>query len=123
MEVEIQGIPNSIKGQYQSRVKASKADLTRYKKLAKETQNQSARAELLGRAGGSPAADEPYGDDSRTRLLAGTELLADGSRRLEESQRVALETEDIGADILRNLRGQREQIEHARDTVGFLDAT
>lgn len=41
-----------------------------------------------------------------------------GSRRLENAQRIALETEDVGADILRNLRGQREQIEHTRDTVG-----
>jgi hypothetical protein len=28
-----------------------------------------------------------------------------------------LETEDLGAGILRDLRGQREQIEHTRDTV------
>lgn len=40
-----------------------------------------------------------------------------GSRRLENAHRIALETEDVGADILRNLRGQREQIEHTRDTV------
>lgn len=42
-----------------------------------------------------------------------------GSRRLENAHRIALETEDVGADILRNLRGQREQIEHTRDTVSF----
>jgi vesicle transport through interaction with t-SNAREs protein 1 len=46
-----------------------------------------------------------------------------GSRRLENAHRIALETEDVGADILRNLRGQREQIEHTRDTVGFLSWT
>jgi hypothetical protein len=51
-------------------------------------------------------------------LLQGTETLEDGSRRLENAHRIALETEDVGADILRNLRGQREQIEHTRDTVG-----
>jgi len=44
-------------------------------------------------------------------------LLGIGSRRLENAHRIALETEDVGADILRNLRGQREQIEHTRDTV------
>lgn len=43
-----------------------------------------------------------------------------GSRRLENAHRIALETEDVGADILRNLRGQREQIEHTRDTVSTL---
>jgi len=50
-------------------------------------------------------------------LLAGTDKLADGQRRLEESHRVALETEDLGAGILTNLRGQREQIENTRDTL------
>ena len=43
-----------------------------------------------------------------------------GSSRLENAHRIALETEDVGADILRNLRGQREQIEHTRDTVSSL---
>ena len=37
--------------------------------------------------------------------------------RLEDSTRVALRTEEVGAEILRNLRGQREQIVHASDTV------
>ena len=44
-------------------------------------------------------------------------MLEDGTRRLQESQRIALETEEQGADILRNLVGQREQIENARNTV------
>lgn len=46
-------------------------------------------------------------------------VVGTGSRRLENAHRIALETEDVGADILRNLRGQREQIEHTRDTVSF----
>ena len=40
-----------------------------------------------------------------------------GSRRLQESQRIALETEKQGADILRYLVGRHEQIENARNTV------
>jgi vesicle transport through interaction with t-SNAREs protein 1 len=43
--------------------------------------------------------------------------LTSGTKRLDNAHRIALETEDVGADILRNLRGQREQIEHTRDTV------
>lgn len=53
----------------------------------------------------------------RSRLLSATDKLADGQRRLEESHRVALETEDLGTGILRDLRGQRETLEHTRDTV------
>ena len=124
MEIEIQGIPQSLRPSYQSRIKASKADLQRYKKLSKEQHTQLSRSELLSRPGVSATSDEPYGATSdRTRLLAGTSLLEDGSRRLLESQRIALETEEQGADILRSLRGQREQIQNARDTLQRADTS
>lgn len=121
MEIEIQGIPQSIKQQYQTRLRTAKADLTRFKKFSKDQHSQFSRAELLASPGrvGSPTSDEPYGSTSdRTRLLAGTATLEDGTRRLQDSQRIALETEEQGAEILVNLRTQREQIENARDTVG-----
>ena len=122
MEIEIQGIPQSIRPQYQSRIRASKTDLARYKKLSREMHAQASRADLFassrtGSGGGPATSDEPYGSTDRARLLAGTVVLEDGSRRLQESQRIALETEEQGADILRNLVGQREQIENARNTV------
>lgn len=121
MEIEIQGIPQSIRPSYQTRIKTAKSDLQRYKKLSKDTLAQANRSDLLGARGGlgGPTSDEPYGSSDRTRLLAGTALLEDGSRRLQDSQRIALETEEQGADILRSLRGQREQIQNARDTVRF----
>ena len=125
MEIEIQGMPQSIRASYASRVKSAKSDLQRYKKLAREQHNAAARAELLSDVSGSPfrdSVDDVSGggvNSDRSRLLTGTALLEDGSRRLADSQRIALETESQGAEILRNLRGQREQIENARDTVRF----
>jgi len=125
MMIEIQAIPQSIKLQYQTRLKAAQGDLDRYKKLSKDLQSQASRAELLGRGRvGTPSSDEPYGPTSdRTRLLTGTAILEDGSRRLQDSQRIALEAEDQGAEILMNLRTQREQIENARDTVRMRSRT
>ena len=71
-------------------------------------------------SGGDLEADGEEGAYAqRQRLLQGTATLEDGSRRLEESHRLALQTEDMGADILRDLRGQREQIENSRDTVSL----
>ena len=121
MEIELQGMPQSIKPQYQARIKSAKAELSRYKKLSKELHAQLGRSDLLGGVGGRPigpsSADDPYGTSDRTRLLSGTALLEDGTKRLQDSQRIALETEEQGADILSNLRRQREQIENTRDTV------
>ncbi|TFK66956.1 vesicle transport v-snare protein vti1 [Pluteus cervinus] len=124
LELEIQGIPNSIKPQYASRLKQVKLDLAKYKKAAKDLQTQVSRTELLLRSNPSASAagqtsgasDDPYTD--RARLLTGHQMLNDGSRRLADSTSLALRTEEMGADILRTLRGQRETIEHAHDTVG-----
>lgn len=125
LEVEIQGIPQSVKAPYISRLKQAKADLTKYKKLSKDLHAAAARTDLMGKysggasGGNGGSSDDPYGDNEneRARLLRGTETLGDGSRRLGESMGVALETEAHGADILRTLRGQREQIENSRNTV------
>lgn len=124
MDIEIQGIPQSVRAQYHTRLRASKADLSRYKKLAADVRGQLARSDLLSIAsqpGNYPASDDPYGPSSdRTRLLAGTSILEDGTKRLQQSQRIALETEDQGAEILSNLRQQREQIENSRNTVSHI---
>jgi vesicle transport through interaction with t-SNAREs protein 1 len=123
MDIEIQGMPQSIKSHYQSRVRSAKSELLRYKKLSKDLHAQLSRSDLLGGAGGRPigpsTSDDPYGSSDRSRLLSGTVLLEDGSRRLQDSQRIALETEEQGADILTNLRRQREQIENSRDMVSL----
>jgi vesicle transport through interaction with t-SNAREs protein 1 len=118
MQIEIQGIPKSLKPKYQARLKSSEASLNRFKKLSKEMHSKLSRSDLLSSSHSHQFAtsDDPYADD-RTRLLAGTEILGDGSRRLRDSQRIALETEAQGADTLRILREQRDQIENSRNTV------
>ncbi|VDC03234.1 unnamed protein product [Peniophora sp. CBMAI 1063] len=125
MEIEIQGIPTSLRPSYATRARTAKADLARAKKSAKDAHAAGARGELLGGKGGGQYAttDEPYGSSERGRLLAGTALLEDGSSRLRESERIALETEAQGADILRTLGLQRSQIENARDTLHTADSS
>ena len=142
MEVELPSMPVSIRQTYQTRLTTSKQGLDKIKKTLvcfgwtalppvsiplirqRDVRAESARAELLSFPS---AADDPYSDEpsdafsARTRLLQGTETLTDSSQRLDNAHRIALETEDVGADILRNLRGQREQIEHTRDTVSASD--
>ncbi|SCZ93423.1 BZ3500_MvSof-1268-A1-R1_Chr6-3g08650 [Microbotryum saponariae] len=59
----------------------------------------------------------------RIALMSTTDQLSQGQRRLQESHRVALETEDLGAGILRDLRGQRDVLEHARDGLYETDGS
>ncbi len=119
MELELPGVPQSKRPVYQSKLRDAKNELSRFKKLAKEARSQATRLDLLSSSQDHPSlSDDPYASTSdRTQLLAGTAMLEDGSRRLQDSYRIALETENQGADILMNLRSQREQIEHTRNTV------
>jgi len=65
----------------------------------------------------SPSSSPSPAYAQQTRLLSATDQLTDGQRRLEQSQRVALETEGLGTGILENLRGQRDSLIRTRDTV------
>ncbi|KAF8327613.1 vesicle transport v-snare protein vti1 [Cantharellus anzutake] len=125
MEVEIQGMPQSLKARNQIRVKTNKSDLSKLRTQAKALHATATRADLLGSHAfnTSAAFSEEDSGSQRTRLLAGTQTLTDSTRRLEDSHRIALETEDVGADILRSLRIQREGIVRTRDTLHEADAS
>lgn len=127
MEIEIQSIPSSIRSQYNSRLRSAKSELQRYKKLLADSRTRLARSDLLSSKvnnlnpnGDISSFDDPYAaSNDRTRFLAGTTILEQGTKRLQQSQQLAIETETHGAEILLNLRTQREQIENSRDTVGL----
>lgn len=128
MEVEIPSMPVSIRRTFQDRLTASKQQVEKARKAYRDASAEAARSELLSGPGGRSSFDDPYGEDdsafnTRTRLLAGTDRLNDSSNRLDNAHRIALETEDVGTDILRSLRGQREQIEHTRDTLTRADTS
>ncbi|KAJ1624568.1 hypothetical protein T492DRAFT_264813 [Pavlovales sp. CCMP2436] len=55
--------------------------------------------------------------DLNAGLLSDDHQLQITSSRLQETERMTAETEAIGASILGELRGQREQLEGARDTL------
>ncbi|KAJ3120826.1 hypothetical protein HK098_004224 [Nowakowskiella sp. JEL0407] len=137
MEIELQSLAAPIRTKLQPRVRVYKDEVKKYKKELSKSLNE--REQLLGRSskGGSHVVDfEVESMDQRSRLLRGTERLQDGSRRLEESRRLALETgytshirifvavflkyltEAIGISTLEDLNRQREQILRTRDTVG-----
>jgi len=60
MEVEIHGMPQSIKAQFVTRARNAKNDLQRLKSQSRELASAAARDALLGGRTG-PAGDDPYG--------------------------------------------------------------
>ncbi|XP_075468002.1 vesicle transport through interaction with t-SNAREs homolog 1A isoform X5 [Ascaphus truei] len=60
--------------------------------------------------------------DFRAHLLDNTERLERSSRRLEAGYQIAVETEQIGQDVLENLSQDREKIQRARERLRETDA-
>ncbi|CAG8506427.1 8187_t:CDS:2 [Cetraspora pellucida] len=82
MEMEVLNLQPSTRTRLQAKMRNYKSTLEKLKRdLKKASANDS-------------------GPTDRDELLNGTERLADSSRRLQESHRIALETETIGANVL-----------------------
>lgn len=78
---------------------------------------------------GDRYTDEPQDEhlEQRQQLLSGTDRLERSSARLQQSQRMALDTEDIARGTLGTLYEQREQISNARNNLqqseGYVDTS
>ncbi|RMZ71281.1 vesicle transport v-snare [Pyrenophora seminiperda CCB06] len=116
MRIEKSNIPAPLKSKYNARFRNFEHDLdTTKRKLETYT---SDRSKLFG----DRYTDNPEGAgdaqlEQRQQLLSGTDRLNRSSGRLRESQRIALETEQIGAGTLSDLHRQREQITNTRERL------
>lgn len=118
MRLEKSNIPANLKSKYNTRFRNLEHDLDGAKR--KLQSYASDRSKLFGdrysdNPDGSGAGDAQL--EQRQQLLSGTDRLQRSSGRLTAAQRMALETEQIGASTLSDLHRQREQIEHTRITI------
>jgi len=114
MRIEKPNIPAPAKSKINQRFRNFESDIDGLKRKLKSLSDD--RKALFG----SRYTDSPTTDDQleqRQQLLSGTDRLERSSGRLRESQRIALETEDIGRNTLADLSRQRETIEHTRTTL------
>lgn len=124
MRMEKQNIPSATRSKVNIRFRNYSTDIDDLKRKLKSLSDD--RKALFG---------DRYTDDlsnpqdqqleQRQQLLSGTDRLDRSSQRLRESQRIALETEDIGTGTLADLHQQRETIEHTRsgllESEGYVD--
>ena len=119
MRIEKANIPAALKSKVNTRFRNYQTDIdTLSRKLAGA---ESDRAALFGARytdeDGDGLASDPQ-LEQRQQLLHGTDRLERSSGRLRESQRVALETEEVGRNTLADLGRQRETITHTREMLG-----
>lgn len=61
-------------------------------------------------------------DTQRQQLLSNHHLLNDTHNKLQDATRIALDTEQIGSQIMNNLRSQRETIENSHQNLSQVDS-
>ncbi|KAI8343243.1 snare region anchored in the vesicle membrane C-terminus-domain-containing protein [Chlamydoabsidia padenii] len=127
MDKELANTPTPGRVRLQARLRLLKAENEKMKRDLRRASlsplvNQD-REDLLLTMDTDSAGDlDASTIDQRQRLLNGTDRLGESSRRLEASHRLALETENIGVNILGTLKGQRETLLRTRDTLGEADS-
>ncbi|KAJ5635753.1 vesicle transport v-snare protein [Penicillium longicatenatum] len=123
MRMEKQNIPSEARSKINIRFRNYSTDIDEVKRKLKSLSDD--RKALFG----DRYTDEPQDEhlEQRQQLLSGTERLERSSARLQQSQRTALETEDVGRDVLANLYEQRQTIQHTRDNLhqseGYVDTS
>lgn len=118
MGIEVQNLPSNQRSSYNTKLRQYKSQLDECKAKLNQLVDDQDRQELFG----SRYTDEgDVSSDQRKQLLQNNSSLERSSQRLKDSQRTALETEQIGGNILNDLRSQREQIQGSRNTLMTAD--
>lgn len=130
LELELQEIPTSRRGEASRRVREHRGKIDSLRKAVATERDAGARRDLFGDRGAGAGAGgdgDPFADPDdaahaqRGRLLRGTDTLERSSGRLENAHRLATETENVGAGILGDLRVQGEQLRNTRDRLSQAD--
>lgn len=115
MNIEVQNLPADRRSSYNTKIRQYRADVELNKARLKQLLDDEDRSQLFGSR--YTDDDDGAGDSQRKQLLSNNASLDRSSERLRESERIALETENIGGNILNDLRAQREQIVNSRNTL------
>ncbi|XP_071985390.1 vesicle transport through interaction with t-SNAREs homolog 1A isoform X2 [Engystomops pustulosus] len=117
MDLEVREIPAQSRGMYSNRMRSYKQEMGKLEtdfKRSRIAYSDEVRGELLGDDGSSS-------ESQRAHLLDNTERLERSSRRLEAGYQIAVETEQVGQNILENLSQDREKIQRARERLRETD--
>ncbi|XP_077114138.1 vesicle transport through interaction with t-SNAREs homolog 1A isoform X1 [Ranitomeya variabilis] len=124
MDLEVREIPAQSRAMYSSRMRSYKQEMGKLEadfKRSRIAYSDEVRNELLGDDGSSAESQLLKLREERAHLLDNTEKLERSSRRLEAGYQIAVETEQVGQNILENLSQDREKIQRARDRLRETD--
>lgn len=119
MELEVRGINGTARDRLRGRVESHRAEL---KRLTQEFQTAKKPKEDAIEITVDESWDNNVTEDQRKRLLDASERIERTGRTLQNGYRMALETEEIGSQVLKELHEQRETIQRSRGRLRETDA-
>ncbi|XP_031438801.1 vesicle transport through interaction with t-SNAREs homolog 1A isoform X1 [Clupea harengus] len=125
MDLEVREIPAQSRAMYSTRLRSYKQEMDKLEKDFKRSRiaySDEVRTDLLGEDGASSESQLIKLREERAHLLDNTEMLERSSRRLAAGYQIAVETEQVGQEILSNLNSDREKIQRSRDRLRETDA-
>jgi vesicle transport through interaction with t-SNAREs protein 1 len=117
LSIEVQNIQSGSRATYNAKIRSYRTDVDSLKKQLEKLMDEDDRSKLFGNS------QNP--NSQRSQLLHSNAALERTSERLRDSSRIANETEQVGANIMLDLRSQREQLNNSRQTLfeadGYVD--
>ncbi|KAL0115864.1 hypothetical protein PUN28_011026 [Cardiocondyla obscurior] len=114
MELEVRGMNGAARDRLRARVESHRAEL---KRLTQEFQAAKKPKEDAIEITVEETWDNNVTEDQTKRLLDASERIERSGRTLQNGYRMALETEEIGSQVLKELHEQRETIQRGRGRV------
>ncbi|TMS39048.1 hypothetical protein L596_005638 [Steinernema carpocapsae] len=120
MELSVYELPagSQERSKYDTRVKSYHSDK---KQLDIELQRVVERLHTGDDRNELFSLDDSISIDQQDQLIQNTESLARTSRKIQDTYRMVIETEQVGNEILGNLSSQRETISRARERMREAD--
>ncbi|KAI5611729.1 vesicle transport through interaction with t-SNAREs-like 1B [Silurus asotus] len=121
MDQELLSAPSSFRNSMSSKVRLYHRDLGKLQRQVHTLDTTYSFSSRTGDGGhGIYGAQNEHSTEQqaqRTLLIQGTESLNNATQSIARSQRIAVESEQIGTDIIEELGQQREQLDHTRDRL------
>ncbi|TGZ51432.1 vesicle transport through interaction with t-SNAREs 1a [Temnothorax americanus] len=118
MELEVRGMNGAARDRLRGRVESHRAEL---KRLTQEFQAAKKPKEDFTEITVEEPWENNVTEDQRKRLLDASEKIERSGRTLQNGYRMALETEEIGSQVLKELHEQRETIQRGRGRLRETD--
>lgn len=122
MEKEARGLPPNQRTSLEGTLTRYRTALSEQRRAVSDAKEQAQRRSLLGEdsSDGASVIGKSSKDRERFRDVHGS--LQDSTDKLQQAHRVALETEQVGIDVMSDLRAQREVINRTRGNVAEIGA-